>query len=143
VKIIRALGNLIKTEHVWGNERMSGYMNVSRDKDEVREHVHVYLPGGVYKELKALHMDLNVFSIAQIMRGILQFFIELAEVYRGGVYGVLEEMYEVWREEQELCIPSIGEILRQLWLFILHFAHETMTITVYNKKFSPIRVFRL
>ena len=77
VRIFSLLAPLIKKEHKWGEQRVSRYLPVCDDPDEIREHVQVYIPGKLYRELKLLHADLNCFSIAQLARGFLRFFLDL------------------------------------------------------------------
>ena len=143
VKILRAVGRVVEKEHSWGEDKVSKYMSVCEDKDEVREHVHVYLPGEVYKELKALHRDLNVYSIAQLVRGFLRFFLDMVEECGEGVYGVLAELFEKWKEEKNKVRWTNREVIRQLKLILHHLASKNLTIAVYNRRFSPFRIFRL
>ena len=71
---------------------MSKYMNVCDDPDVTRDHVHVYVPIGLYRELKLLHQGLNFYSIAQFVRGLLEWFLVFVEGCEGDA---LQELYEL------------------------------------------------
>ena len=86
VMILSLIGPLIKKEHLWGEQRKSRYLAVCNNPDEVREHVHVYFPKDVYRELKLMHQDLNVFSIAMVVREFLRFFLDLVKEHGDNVF---------------------------------------------------------
>ena len=96
--ILSLIGPVIKSEHKWGKQRASQYLPVCSDPDEIREHVHVYLPGEVYRELKLMHQDLNVYSIAQLLRGFLRFFLNMVKEYGNKVFQELKRLFKKWNE---------------------------------------------
>ena len=143
VKIFSLLTPLIKREHKWGEQRMSRYLPICNDPDEVREHVHVYFPGEVYRQLKLIHQDLNVYSIAQLLRGFLGFFLALVKKYGNNVFQELKKLFEQWKNEDGKNRLTPREIVRQLLLIIQHFSGKNRLINIYDRQFSPFWIFLL
>jgi hypothetical protein len=143
VKVLSLLSPILKREHIWGEQRMSHYMPVSDNPDEIREHVHVYLPEDVYRELKLLHQDLNVFSIAQIVREFLEIFLGLFERYGNHVFKELEKMYKQWDKEAGKNSLTLSQYLRQLWEILQHIPVKNRLVTVYDSHSSPFWILRL
>ena len=143
MKILCLLMPVIEREHKWGEQRMSRYMYVSGNPNEKREHVHVYLPGTMYRRLKLMHQDLNFYSIAQIVRGFLEVFLGLVEEYGDDVYKELEGVFKKWEEEKRKIRLTPREFLRQLAKILRHLPGQNKLINVYNAHFSPFWIFRL
>ena len=142
VKVLSALAPILRREHKWGEQQMSRYMPVCDNPDEIREHVHVYLPEDLYRELKLMHQDLNVFSIAQIVRKFLEIFLGLCEKYGNTVFKKLEKMYSQWKREAGKTSLTQRQYLRQLWKILLHIQEGNRTVTVYDRYFSPFWILR-
>lgn len=143
VKVLSLLAPLVKREHKWGEQRMSRYMPVSGNPDEKRAHVHVYLPGNVYRWLKLMHQDLNVFSIAQLVRDFLEVFLEFVDVYGDDVVEELERLFKGWNKEGEKTRLTTREFVRQLLRIIRHLPGQDRLINVYDGQFSPFWILRL
>ena len=143
VKILSLLGPVINREHQWGKQRMSRYMPVSGDPDEIREHAHVYFPEDEYRRLKLMHQDLNCFSIAQLVRSFLEFFIDLVKDYGDNVFKELEKWFNQWSKENDKNRLTPCKLVRQLWRLIRHLPGQNRLINVYSKQYSPFWVFRL
>ena len=143
VKVLSLLEPVINREHQWGDQRMSRYMPVSRDPDEVREDVHVYFPEDLYRRFKLMHQDLNVFSIAQLVRGFLNFFIRLVKQYGDNVYQELKQWFKQWNEESEKNRLTPLRLVRQLLRIIRHLPDQNRLVNIYDGQFSPFWVFRL
>ncbi|MBN2440726.1 MAG: hypothetical protein JXJ04_05255 [Spirochaetales bacterium] len=143
VKILHVLTPIIGKEHKWGDQRFSKYTAVCDDPEETREHVHMYVPVELYRELKLLHQDLNVYSIAQLVRELLRFFLDLVEVYKNDVFKELEKIFTRWRSEDEETRPSSGNLMRQLWRVIQLLPGKNRLVTVYNTNYSPLWVLRI
>ena len=143
VKILSLLTPFIKKEHKWGEQRMSRYMQVTDDPDEIREHMHVYFPGDVYREVKLMHADLNCFSIAQLVRSFLDFYLDLVKEYGDNVVQKLEGLLNQWNEEKEKNRLTPRQFIRQLQKLMRHLPGKNRLITIYNRQFSPFWVFRL
>ena len=143
VRVLSLLSPIVKREHKWGEQRMSRYKHVSDNPDEVREHVHAYLPTDLYRELKLIHQDLNFFSIAQICREFLEIFIGLVEVYGDNVLQELESMYKQWEEEADENSLTLREYIRQLMIIVQHLPKKNRLLNVYDGHFSPFWILRL
>jgi hypothetical protein len=143
VGIMQVLIPELEREHVWGEERMSRYMNVCEDPEEERKHIHVYFPGELYRRLKLMHQDLNVYSIAQLLRGFLEFFLDLAGVYGDKVLSVIRREFARWKKEKEATKLSPGREIRQLWRIFQHLPAPQRLITLYDKNFSPFWILKV
>ena len=143
VKIFSLLAPLIKKEHKWGKQRVSRYLPVCDDPDEIREHVHVYFPGKVYRQLKLIHQDLNVYSIAQLVRGFLRFFLDLVNGYGNNVLHELKRLFKQWKEEDSKTRLTPRQTVRQLLQIIQHFSGKNRLINIYDRQFSPSWIFLL
>ena len=143
VRIIQVLIPVIRRELKWGEQRMSKYMNVCDDPDVERDHVHVYVPDGLYRELKLLHQGLNFYSIAQFVRGLLEWFLWFVEGCEGDVLQELQELFTEWEAiKKETRLTLIG-YMRQLFTIIHHLPDKNRLITVYNQHYSPFWVLRV
>ncbi|MBN2442312.1 MAG: hypothetical protein JXJ04_13240 [Spirochaetales bacterium] len=143
VKVLSVLTPAVRREHQWGKQRMSQYRSVSNDTEEIREHVHVYFPENVYREVKLMHADLNFFSIAQLIRGLLEFFLGLMEEYGDNVYQILEKLFSRWAKDAEKNRLTLSQYIRQLWRIIQHIPPQNRFINIYNQEFSPFWKIRL
>ncbi|MCW8966823.1 MAG: hypothetical protein OQK82_09100 [Candidatus Pacearchaeota archaeon] len=141
VQILSLLSPVLKKKHIWGKQRKSRYLNISPYSDEIREHVHVYFPGEVYRELKLLHQDLNYYSIAQLVREFLRLFLFLVKKFGSRVFRGLKNLYKHWEDEQIRLTPQ--KFVRQLWKILQHSSGKNRLLTIYNQEFSPFWVFRL
>ena len=143
VGILSLIGPVIKREHKWGEQRDSRYLPVCEDPDEVREDVHAYLPRELYRELKLMHADLNYFSIGQMVRDFLRFFLDLAKEYGDKIFDVLQKLFKCWKKENRKNHLTPRMIMRQLWRIIRHLPGQTGLINLYSSDFSPFWMFRL
>ena len=143
VEILSLLMPVIEKKHKWGEQRMSRYMPVTENPDEKREHVHAYFPEVIYRRLKLMHQDLNVYSIAQLVRGFLEFFLELERVYGDDVLQELERVYKKWNEEDENNRLTPRSIIRQLIKILRHLPGQNRLINIYDGHYSPFWIFRL
>ena len=143
VGILKVLSPVVKQEHKWGKQRFSKYKAVCVDPDEVREHAHVYLPWELYKELKLMHQDLNFYSIAQLVRGLLEWFLRFMEGCKGDVLIELKKIFSQWAEVEAETRLSLGGYLRQLYRIIRHLTGKKRLVTVYDKDFIPFWIFRM
>jgi len=143
VRILQTLIPVLEKEHKWGEQRMSRYMNVCDDPEEVREHVHVYVPGELYRRLKAMHQDLNAYSIAQLVRGFLEFFLGMVERYGDGVRWMLKRVFAHWKKEKNTTKLGLRKFLRQLVIIIQNLPGKNRLITIYDRNFSPFWILRV
>ncbi|MBN1699994.1 MAG: hypothetical protein JW881_20965 [Spirochaetales bacterium] len=143
VGIISIIDPLIVKEHQWGKQRMSRYRPVSLDRDEIREHVHVYFPEDVYRKIKLLHADLNCYSIAQLLRGLLELFFAMVEKYGNKVIEEFEKRFKQWSSEENSLRQSLQRNLRQLSMIIQHLPGRNGSISMYTSHYLPFWILRL
>ena len=143
VRILQVLIPVIRRELKWGQQRMSRYMNVCDDPDVARDHVHVYIPDGLYRELKLLHQGLNFYSIAQFARWLLEWFFGFVEECEGDVLQELQELFASWAAEKKVTRLTLKDYMQQLFTIIQHLPGKNRLITVYNQNYSPFWVLRV
>jgi hypothetical protein len=143
VRILQLLTPVIGQEYKWGDQRCAKYMNVCDDPDVVRDHVHVYVPDSMYRELKLLHQGLNFYSIAQFVRGLLEWFLNFVEGCEGDALKELREVFGNRAAEKKESRLTIREYMRQLLKIIRHLPGKNRLITIYNQDYSPFRVMRI
>jgi hypothetical protein len=143
VKILSVLSPVVKREHKWGDQRESRYLPVSGDPEEERVEAHSYLPEKVYRELKLLHVDLNSFSIAQLVRGFLGLFLVLYDRFGDNVIQELENIYKEWRKDACDNRLTLREYLRHILRILRHLPGKNRLFTIYDSNFAPFWIFRL
>ena len=94
----------------------------NREKKVVN--IHCYMDFKFYKRLKQIHSDLNYYSIAQLLREIIRFFIWLFGRYGMIVFNILKSIRNNWEKMKEEYRKS-GKSLRQL-------LHESKTKTYFS-----------
>jgi hypothetical protein len=137
VKILSTLAPALRQEHKWRMQRMSKYRYISPDPDEERKHVHTYLDEDAYRELKLIHHDLNFYSIAQIVRMMLELFFGLLDEYGDDIFKELEKLFKEWEEFSEAFRLTLREELRHLWEISQHIPENRRIITLYDEHFAP------
>jgi hypothetical protein len=143
VRILQVLIPVIRKELKWGEQRMSRYMNVCDDPDVERDNVHVYVPVGLYRELKLLHQALNFYSIAQFVRGLLEWFLVFVEGCDGDVLQELQELFASWSAVKKETRLTLREYMRHLFTIIQHLPGKNRLIMVYDQDYSPFWVLRV
>ena len=143
VRILQVLIPVIRKELKWGEQRMSKYMNVCDDPDVVRDHVHVYVPDGLYRELKLLHQGLNFYSIAQFVRGLLDWFLRFVEGCEGDILQELQKLFASWAAVKKETRLTLKGYMRQLFTIIQHLPGKNRLIALYNQNYSPFWVLRV
>jgi hypothetical protein len=97
--------------------RKSEYKLIAK-KNEKRHHFHVYFPDNIYRKLKELHQYLNFYSMAQIIREMLQLYIN--EFYKNGIDKVQKKITEIrnkwakWKSKQkdkEIIKPLVSTVI--------------------------------
>jgi hypothetical protein len=142
-EILKILRPVIKGEHKWGEQRMSKYRYVSEDKDEKRDHVHTYLDEDVYRELKLIHQDLNFYSIGQIVRGFVDFFLELVKEHGDNVFKELKKIYKRWKEQANSDRLTLREYLRHIWRLLPFIEGGNGHLSFYDNSFTPFWIIRM
>ncbi len=84
---------LLKKEHFTGEERGNKYQVFTAVK-----RIHLYLDEKLYRELKLIHSNLDFFSMAAIVRFLMEEFFERIKNNDGDEKAVEREMKEIWME---------------------------------------------
>ncbi len=84
---------LLKKEHFTGEERGNKYQVFTAVK-----RIHLYLDEKLYRELKLIHSNLDFFSMASIVRFLMEEFFERVKNSDGDEKTVEREMREIWSE---------------------------------------------
>jgi hypothetical protein len=143
VKILQLLIPVFRKAHKWGKQQMSRYKLVCDNREEIRDQVHMYIPGELYRELKLLHQDLNTYSIAQLVRCFLRFFIGLVDIFKERVLRELNKLFTRWRKDDEELQLTSHEFMLQLLKIIQHLPGKSRLITIYDNQFAPFWIFRI
>ena len=141
-RILSALRPILRDEHNWNKQRHSKYMLVHPDKDEPRKHVCAYIDEDSYRFLKLMHADLNAYSIALIVRGFLRFFLCLVEVYEDRVFEYLAGFSTHDPYEGKHRLPK-RKAIQQLKLIMALLPGRDRLLTLYDKNYTPFKIFRL
>ena len=142
VKIFSLLSPCLEREHLLNKQRKSRYERVNDDLKINRESVYVYFPDFLYRQLKAMHNDLNFYSIAQLLRGMLRFFLGLVRCYGERVIEDLKYKFRKWKTKnykRRYKVKSIPQLLH----FIYQKADVRRFLHLYDHKFSLIGIYRL
>ncbi len=84
---------LLKKEHFTGEERGNKYQVFTAFK-----RIHLYIDEKIYRELKLVHSNLNFFSIAAIVRFLIEEFFKRLVESKGDEREIKKEMDEIWAE---------------------------------------------
>ncbi|MBN2533446.1 MAG: hypothetical protein JXB88_11160 [Spirochaetales bacterium] len=142
VKIFSLLSPHLEKEHFTGKQRMSKYELVNDDRKISRESVHVYFPDSLYRRLKAIHHDLNFYSIAQLVRMMLRMFLDWMKKYGNILVKAFLYMVKWWEERNEEK-KYIYKPIRQLLHFIYQKPVRSRFLTIYDDGFYPVDTLRL
>ena len=116
-------------------DKKSRYKNVGKD-NEYRKDIHVYMTIPLYKRLKKLHHDINYFSIAQLVRWIIETYLK--NCFKLGIDECGSKIKRAkikWELKKTKLINEGKNIMRQLSKN--SFPNPISTIT-YDDNFSPL-----
>ena len=105
----------------------SGNLIPGKPGVKCRVSIHTYLPGSLYRRLKQLHSELNFYSMAQLVREVIRFFLWLFERYGRDalkVLAILANIRENYEKRKDRWRDT-GEVLRQYY---------------YNKSLTPGKI---
>ena len=141
-RILMQLFTIIEKEDMDGMQRFSKYELINEDKSINRKHVIVKIPDFMYRRLKSLHDVLNYYSMAQLMRGLLRFFLDMVSKF-GDAYG--EELMRLGNEWVKFSRNSqfIIKYINQLIMFQGEILEIIRRFDIFTLHFSPYRIFRL
>jgi hypothetical protein len=92
VSLFEKLMPFIEKNHIKAHEKKSKYEIIS-NPEEKRHSIHCYMPEGFYLKIKQLHHDLNYFSMAQLLRKMIDYFI--AGCLKYGIKKFLEKLNKI------------------------------------------------
>jgi len=121
--IIKSGYKFIEKSHYFEKEKNSCYNNINQSKN-----FHIYLQEEDYRRLKQIHQDLNYFSIAQIVRKIINRFLFYYEKY-----GMEELIKKINNLNNLISLKLKKNIYKNKQLY----QKKYYSIT-YNNEFSPI-----
>ena len=142
-RILRLLAPVIKREHEWGRQRKSKYHHVRKSDSRIVSGIHIYISESDYREMKMLHHNLNFFSIAQLVRFLIEVYLELHSVYGDKLEAVLTELFREWEAMKKSQKVGYSEALRQLLKFYMAMPSNRRTLILYDCHFVPFRILRL
>jgi hypothetical protein len=133
---------VIEKEDYMGIQRFSKYKLINDDKNVKRVRVVVNIPDFLYRRLKSLHDVLNYYSMAQLVRDLLKWYLNLVDEF-GEKYGdeLMKFIYKWSSFSRDSRI--LTNYIRQLLTFTGDIIEITNFFDIYTTYFSPYRVFRL
>ncbi|MBN2533672.1 MAG: hypothetical protein JXB88_12310 [Spirochaetales bacterium] len=141
-RILMQLFPLIEKKDMEGVQHLSEYKLINEDTNVKRKHIIIHIPDFLYRRLKCLHDVLNYYSMAQLVRDLLLWFLDLVRRFGDG-YG--EELMKIINEWVK--ISSNTRFLTKYIHQLLAFKNKIMRIirifNIYTLHFTPYRVFRL
>jgi hypothetical protein len=141
-RIMLELFPVIEMEDVAEKQRYSEYRLINDDKKIKRKHVFVQLPEFLYRRLKSLHDVLNYYSMAQLIRDLLWWYVGLVEEFGDDFSDELMRIVKEWT-----TISKSSEILVEYINQLLTFTGDIIEITTifhnYSINFAPHRIFQL
>jgi hypothetical protein len=136
VAIIEFLTPYLEKNQIEFQNRESRYKQIA-DQSEKRHHIHAYIPENIYRKLKELHQYLNFYSLAQILREIIE--IYLKDFFKCGLKKVVkkyEKVKRMWKMRK--VIKKGGAFLRQLTMPDI--ASRGITVK-YDVNFHPYSIY--
>jgi hypothetical protein len=125
---------LEKTQIEFQN-RKSSYKLIA-DLKEKRKHVHVYFPEKYYRKLKELHQYINFYSIAQIIREIIELYLK--ECFKNGIELTLKKIELIKKNWEKRKLMRKGkEYIRQLSQASPQIPMQTIT---YDSHYHPYSI---
>jgi hypothetical protein len=93
---------LTERHHLMSEENQSMYFKVADDEEE-RLHIHAYMKHSIYRKLKQIHQDLNTYSMAQIIRRVIEVFLKGCKNYGLKRFiEKIEKITETWDEKKKI-----------------------------------------
>jgi hypothetical protein len=141
-RILMQLFMVIEKEDYSGIQRFSKYRLINDDKKVKRVRVVVKIPDFLYRRLKCLHDVLNYYSMAQLVRDLLRWYLNLVDEF--GVKSG-DELIKIAYEWSSFSRNSriLINYIRQLLTFKGDIIEITKFFNIYTTYFTPYRIFRL
>ena len=139
VTILEEMIPYIEKHEISFEDKRSRYQFVG-EEEEYRKHIHVYMPEALYKRLKKIHHDINYYSMAQILRKIIE--VYLKDCFEMGVEKhkvKIENVRNRWNREKRRFLAEGLRHVRQLSTKIQ--PQPVVTVT-YDDLFLPMIIQR-
>ena len=135
-QILRWFYSFLEVKHFSENERKTAYQFIDGNPGEDRRSVKVIIPKRLYNRIKLLHKDLDAFSMAQIVREVIHYFLLLLAKLRQGLKDFLRRFDVFWAEVKEWFREEKRPIRRvrpPIW-------GPPLLRTIYSDQFSPVKI---
>jgi hypothetical protein len=141
VRVIEILSPQMEKEYFKMKQRNSVYKLVNENLEIPRESVHAYLPDFQYAKLKSMHKELNLYSIAQLLRLMLRIFLLFYKRFGEVAFEKFKHIFQKWKQR---CSSNKDwyKSLLQLFRFLYQKKDECCLFSIYNDKFIPIFIMR-
>jgi hypothetical protein len=135
VVLFEKLVPYIEKKHLFSSEKNSSYMTIA-DKDEKRIHLHSYFPEHRFRKIKQIHNDLNYYSMAQIFRKLIDYFISGCMKYGVNEFiKMLENIKDKWENKKKFYKKEKVTFRKQLSYNPNNFPYMLIT---YDNNSCPI-----
>ena len=107
-------------------------------KPKERFHIHCYVQEDVYQKLKTVHKDLNFYSMSQIVRLVVKYFLHGVKKY--GYKGFIERLQKCknkWNKKLEEFAGKKITFRKQMRKESSKFTYFQ---TIYSTEFDPILI---
>jgi uncharacterized Fe-S radical SAM superfamily protein PflX len=115
----------------------SGKYGFLGNDDEARSHVHVYLPKDMHRKMKQVHNELDYFSMAQIMREIIEVYLTGCKIGIQRYKRRLSRTNKRWERMKKMFVKMKKRIVRHLSSNLSSFPLFSVT---YDNFYSPCAV---
>jgi hypothetical protein len=141
-RILMQLFTIIEKEDYKNKQRFSQYRLIHKNKDIKRVHVNIKIPVFLYRRLKILHDVLNYFSIAQLVRDLLKWYLDLVKDFGENFGDELIKLINKWAKFSKKS-KFLIKYIKQLLTFKGDIKEITKAFYTYSIHFTPRRVFQL
>jgi hypothetical protein len=122
----------IEKNHLSAKEKECRY-KILEEPLKTRYHIHCYLPEKLYNKLKQIHLDLDTYSIAQILRKIIEAFLMGSSKYGEGEFLIkLEKCSKIWemkkmifRNEKRVFIKQMSYKIKKLSYCVTTYGNDS------------------
>lgn len=112
-RVFKMLYTFLEKEHFSAREKETRYGLISSDPEDPRLSVHAPTPCWLYRRLKQIHQDLNVYSMAQLARKIIHIFLNLKEQFGDALEDYLAKVRHSW-EKVKARVKKKGGVIRKI-----------------------------
>jgi len=113
VLILDTLDAFLEKNNLMAKEKDSRYLIIDKD-DNARYDIHCYISESQYRKLRFAYYSLNFYSIAQIVRKLIEYFVRAKLKY--GFEKLVRKLYEIkilWAEMKKNYVNDKRIFLRQ------------------------------